>query len=268
MSLDRLRKVLADGEPVLSPFTVLGDPDPETSVALAVAAIDAGARALELGLPFSDPCADGPAIQAACGRARAAGVSTEGALDVLAEIHRRRPEVPCNLLVYANLVHARGAARFCADVAARGASTVLVPDLPLENAADLRHACAAHGLGWVPLVAPVTPAARRRELVGAAEGFVYATSVQGVTGEAAGADVAWIRDLVAEARVPVCVGFGLSRPEHVAGAFSTGARLAVVGSHLARVIERGAADRAALLGQWETAIRPLLGAWAAHKNKE
>jgi len=271
VSLALLQRTFAAGGPVMSPFFVLGDPDPSTSEAMLVAAIDAGARVLELGIPYSDPCADGPAIQAACARARAAGVSTAAALSVLAAVHRARPGVAFNLLVYGNLVHAWGAERFCAALAAAGGSTLLVPDLPLEDAGDLRRACRAHGLGWVPLVTPSTSPQRLRALDAAADAFLYVTAVQGVTGAASAGGPRRDEVLAAVAAHttrPLCLGFGLSAPADVREAFAGGAALAVVGSHLARVIEAGVAQgatRSQHVAAITAALGPLLAAAPAER---
>lgn len=246
----------------VSPFLVLGDPTPELSVALALAALDEGATMLELGMPFSDPCADGPAIQAADERARAAGVSTQRALDILAEIHARSPRVPKNLLVYGNLVHARGWERFCEDAVAAGAASLLVPDVPLEESAPLRAASAAAGLGHVELVGPATPAERVAALDRASDAFLYVAAHQGITGAPAGARRArtdLVERTAAAARNPVCLGFGLSEPAHLRDAFAAGARIAVVGSHLARAIERALDERADVVARFRAACAPLVG---------
>ncbi len=158
MSLAKLRAKLTPGQRHVSPFLVLGDPTPKLCVELAVAAVGAGASMLELGFPYDDPCADGPAIVAAGRRARAAGTSTGVAIETMATIHRACPDAAFNLLVYGNLVHARGYQRFCDDVVAAGASSLLVPDIPLEECEALGDACRAAGLGLVQMVAPNTDA--------------------------------------------------------------------------------------------------------------
>ena len=240
MSLATLETVLAGRRHCPSPFLMLGDPTPDLSVNLARAAVAAGASMLELGIPYSDPCADGPVIQRACLRARAAGTTVGVALDVMARIASACPGVPMNLLVYGNLVHARGYQRFCADAAAAGAATVLAPDSPLEEADPLTAACTAAGLGIVHMVAPLTPPERLQRLDSAASGFLYLAAHQGVTG-APGDPAAERRALVARTVAavgrPVCLGFGLSTPSDLGDAFSAGASIAVVGSHLARAIE-------------------------------
>lgn len=245
MSRATLERALARRRRHLSPFFVLGDPSPSLTVELAANAVCAGATMVELGLPFSDPCADGPAIVAASRRALAAGVSTRRALELLREVAGALPGVAQNLLVYANLVHARGLARFCDEAAAAGASSLLVPDLPFGEDAPLAAACRASGLGHVRLAGPATPPSR---LAALAEGtsFVYVAGHQGVTGAAddAAARAATLARARAACTQPLALGFGLASAADVAAAFAAGASIAVVGSHLARAIERGAAASA------------------------
>jgi tryptophan synthase alpha chain len=234
-----LRQRLATGERHVSPFLMLGDPSPEICVQLCRALVDAGAGMLELGIPYADPSADGPAVQAAGRRALEAGVSTDVAFAVLREIRAACPDTPCNLLVYGNLVHARGYDRFCRDAVCAGASSLLVPDIPLEEGADLRAACAAHDLGTVLLAGPRTPDARLRAIDAAADAFVYLAGHQGITGAQGSGDEqrrALVRRVREVVQGPLCVGFGLGAREHVQAVHEAGAELAVVGSHLLRVL--------------------------------
>lgn len=261
MTLAHLQRCLRARDRHLSAFLVLGDPDFDRSLALARAAVDAGATMLELGIAYDDPCADGPAIQAATRRARRAGVSTDRALELLTALSRALPEVPKNLLVYGNLVHARGYAAFCRDSAHAGASSLLVPDVPLEEAGPLRDACRAADLGHVALVTPTTPPARAALLADhSADAFVYLAALQGVTGSAQQAaaerDALVQRVVAATGSVPVCVGFGLADRSDVDGVLAAGARIAVVGSHLARVIARHA-DRDDLVPSFAAACAAL-----------
>jgi tryptophan synthase alpha chain len=239
MSLSALGAAFRRG-PAVSPFLVLGDPTPALSVELARTAVEAGAGMLEIGFPYSDPVADGPAVQAAAQRALAGGTSTRTGFRLLERIADVCPGVPLNLLVYGNLVHRIGYERFADTVADAGASSLLVPDIPLEEAGPLRRACRQSRLGHVELAGPLTPAPRLRKLAKASR-FVYLAGFQGVTGVRRGG-FAGVLDRVsgvaASVSVPVCLGFGLSDREQIARAFGAGARIAVVGSHLARVVER------------------------------
>ncbi len=258
MTLPLLRTLLAGRERHVSPFLVLGDPDPGTSEALALHAVAAGCRMLELGFPYEDPSADGPAIQRAGERARSAGVSTGQALAILARIHAATPHVAKNLLVYGNLVHAGGYRRFCVDAVAAGASSLLVPDMPLEEGAVLAAAAAAAGLGRVQLVAPTSSPARIAELAAATDAFLYVTAYQGGTGAGTADGDRLLARVRAHTSLPLCLGFGLRTRAQIASAFAAGARLVVVGSHLARAIESGGGDRAAVRAAFAAALQPLL----------
>jgi tryptophan synthase alpha chain len=204
----------------LMPYLMGGYPDARASVECGLAAADAGADLIELGVPFSDPLADGPVIHTAATAALRAGVRLH---DVLGVARAVAAEVPVVLMVYANVVLARGPERFAADAAAAGASGLIVPDLPYDEAGAVRAACDAAGLALVPLVAPTTTAARVEEIARAARGFVYT--------------VARVR---AAADVPVAVGFGISTAEH-ARRVAAVADGVIVGSRIVRAAGEGGA---------------------------
>jgi tryptophan synthase alpha chain len=225
----------ADKRAALMPYLMGGFPDLETSRAIGDACIDAGADLLELGVPFSDPLADGPVIQAAGTAALRAGATTDGVLRVCEALAARAPIV---LMTYVNIVLARGYERFAREAADVGAAGLIVPDVPLEESVELRAACDAVGIALVPLVAPTTPD-RRLEKIGAqARGFVYTVSVTGTTGERSaggGTDAAAILARVkAHTDVPVALGFGIATPEHARAAADAGAEGVIVGSRLVR----------------------------------
>jgi tryptophan synthase alpha chain len=235
-----------EGRAALMPYMMAGYPDQATSLAVAAAYVDAGADLIELGVPFSDPLADGPVIHAAATAALANGATLASALEVCESISARLPVV---LMVYANMVLAHGgAAEFARRASGAGASGAIVPDLPLGEAEEIREAFAAAGLALVPLLAPTTPAERRARICAAAEGFVYVVSTVGTTGERTELPAA-LADLVAAARVesevPVAVGFGIGTPEQAArvGEIADGV---IVGSRLVRAVgEAGSAEDAA-----------------------
>ncbi len=259
MSLRLLRRTLAAG-PGVSPFLVLGDPSPDLSVELARIAVGEGAGMLELGFPYRDPVADGPAIQAAANRALAAGVSTRSALRVLARIRDACPETPLNLLVYGNLVHRPGYDRFCSEAVAAGASSLLVPDIPLDEAAPLRRASSRAGLGHVEMAGPRADRSRLRKL-DRASAMLYLAGFQGVTGvRDAGFEpvLERVREVGGMVSAPLCLGFGISNRSQVRDAFAAGARVAVVGSFLARVIGRHADRLETLPGAFAAAVRSLM----------
>jgi tryptophan synthase alpha chain len=229
------------GRAALMPYMVGGFPDSETATTIARAYVDSGADLIELGVPFSDPLADGPVIHAAATEALAAGASIETVLETCSVVADR---VPVILMVYANMALAGGGGRLASRLREAGAAGAIVPDLPLEEADEMRESLAGEGLALAPLVAPTTPPQRRREICARARGFVYVVSTVGVTGERD--ELApELTELVAAtrdaARVPVAVGFGISTPGQVAtvGAVADGV---IVGSRLVRAVS-AAPDR-------------------------
>ena len=212
-------------------------------VELAEAAVRGGAGLLELGIPFSDPLADGPTVQRAGQRALRNGMTTPRALELIAEVRARVP-VPLTPMTYASPVMAYGERRFCADAAAAGADGLIVPDVPADEAGVLADGCAEHGLDLVPLLAPTSTAERIGIACARAGGFVYLVSVAGTTGarEQASDRVA---GLIARVRphtpLPLLVGFGISTAEHVGAMLDAGADGVVIGSRAIEVAEEGGA---------------------------
>jgi tryptophan synthase alpha chain len=251
----------APGRAALMPYLMGGFPDSGGSIAIGEACADAGADLLELGVPFSDPLADGPVIHAAGTRALTAGATLHGILQVAARLAERLPVV---LMCYANPLLARGVERFAGELAAAGASGLIVPDLPLEEAGAVREALDAAGLALVPLIAPTTPDERLAAIASGARGFLYTVSVTGTTGERAGVDGA-LASVLARAKahspVPVAVGFGISTPEQAAGAAEAGADGVIVGSRLVRAateaVDAGT-DPAAAVGEAVAALAKAL----------
>ncbi|HEU5063206.1 MAG TPA: tryptophan synthase subunit alpha [Solirubrobacterales bacterium] len=239
-------KAAADeGRAALMPYMMAGYPDRETGLAVAAAYADAGADLIELGVPFSDPLADGPTIHAAATAALEAGATLRTALEVCESVSDR---VPVIFMAYANMVLAQGGAAEFAELArAAGAAGVIVPDLPLDEAGEVREAFAAAGLALVPLLAPTTPAERRRRICEAARGFVYVVSTVGTTGERAEIPPA-LTELVAatkaDAATPVAVGFGIGTPEQAAqvGEIADGV---IIGSRLVRAAGEGGSAQGA-----------------------
>jgi tryptophan synthase alpha chain len=232
----------ADGKrAALIPYLMGGFPTLDASRASLEAAADAGADLVELGIPFSDPLADGPVIHAAATAALERGATVHAVLDVCRAVADRLPVV---LMAYANLVLRAGPAAFALRAADAGAAGLIVPDLPFDEAGGLREACDAEGVALVPLVAPTTADERVAEIGAGARGFVYAVSLTGTTGERQALPPR-LRETVervrAAASVPVAVGFGISTGEQA----STVAELAdgvVVGSRIVRASEEGGAE--------------------------
>jgi tryptophan synthase alpha chain len=225
----------AEGRAALMPYLMGGFPDQDTATAVARAYADAGADLIELGVPYSDPLADGPTIHAADTAALAAGATLESVLETCAAVAE---SVPVALMVYANMVLATGPAEFAGKAAAAGAAGVIVPDLPLEERGPIAEALAARGLALIPLIAPTTPAERRAEICNSAQGFVYLVSTVGVTGERAQLPAELMELIEAakrDAEVPVAVGFGISTPEHAA-AVARQADGVIIGTRLVREV--------------------------------
>ena len=245
---DRIAAAFAEHgrKAALMPYLMGGFPDLDTSRAVGDACIDAGANLLELGVPFSDPLADGPVIHEAATRALAAGATIHGVLRVCESLVAR---VPVVLMVYANVVLAGGDSGFVERAAAAGAAGLIVPDLPHDEATDLRQVCDEQGVALVPLAAPNTPA-QRLEAIGAdARGFVYTVSVAGTTGERnelppeLRATVQRVKEV---ASVPVAVGFGISTADH-ARQVAEIADGVIVGSRVVRAAGEGGPDAVAEL---------------------
>jgi tryptophan synthase alpha chain len=218
----------------LMPYLMGGYPNLETSREIGLAYARSGADLVELGVPFSDPLADGPVIHAAATAALAGGATMPTVLEVGRAI---AAEVPVVVMCYANVILARGLERWVDAVAAIGASGVIVPDLPLEESDSTRAACLRAGLALVPLVAPTTPDERLARIGAAAQGFLYTLALTGTTGERSGVDAglgAIVRRAAAHTDVPVAVGFGIGTPAQAADAAAAGADGVIVGSRLVR----------------------------------
>jgi tryptophan synthase alpha chain len=218
----------------LMPYLMGGFPDMQESRRIGEAYADGGADLVELGVPFTDPLADGPVIHAAGTAALSAGATTPAVLEVGRALSER---VPVVAMTYANLVLARGVERFADDLAAHSIAGLIVPDLPLEESDVVRAACDAVGVALVPLVAPTTPGERLARIGARARGFVYAVSLTGTTGERDALSATYAA-LVARAKhstgVPVALGFGIATPEQARAAADAGADGVIVGSRLVR----------------------------------
>ncbi len=237
------------------PYLMAGFPSLRESIEIGLACVEAGADVIELGVPYSDPLADGPVIHQAATTALAAGISLAGALEVAGTLAQRIPVV---LMCYANMVFAPGLDAFLDRLARTQASGLIVPDLPLEEAAPVRRACRRAGIALVPLLAPTSTPARMAQIGQVAEGFLYAVSVVGTTGERS-ALAERFEQIVAGAKasssVPVAVGFGIATPEHAVQAASAGADGVIVGTRLVRA--------AAESKEPAQAVGALVGAMAA-----
>ncbi|MCW3052334.1 MAG: tryptophan synthase, alpha chain [Chthonomonadales bacterium] len=256
---ERFATLRARDEKALICFVTAGDPDAATTVKVVKALADAGVDAIEIGLPFSDPLADGPSIQASSQRALDGGMTTAKALDIVAEIRAACPTLPLILMTYFNPIRYYGLERYAQDAKAKGADAHIVTDLTPEEAGDWKRISVANGLDTVFLLAPTSTPIRIEVVSALSTGFVYCVSRTGVTG--ARQDIpAELTDVVgrikAHTSAPVCVGFGVSSPEHVRHicAFSDGA---VVGSALVNLIHqhRGSDDLGSRVYDFASALK-------------
>jgi tryptophan synthase alpha chain len=231
----------ARGEGALGAFVMLGDPDPAASATILEALVEGGADMLEVGIPFSDPVADGPVIQAAAVRALAAGTRTADCFRLLGQFRARHPHVPVGILTYANLVVARGRMAFYRAAAEAGVDSVLVADVPLIEAQPFLADARAAGVAPVLIAAPNTPPERLRRIAAEGEGYTYCVARAGVTG--ADSEVRFAGEVIAALKAaaapPPVLGFGISEPEHVRLALRAGASGVISGSAIVDRVARG-----------------------------
>ncbi len=241
----------AANKKVLIPYITAGDPDPGDTVPLAHALVKAGANIIELGVPFSDPMADGPVIQRASERALAHHVSLHNVLDMVREFRKQDQETPVVLMGYLNPVEVMGYKTFARSAADAGVDGVLTVDMPPEEAGPLSEALVAHDIDPIYLLAPTTDETRIKKICDAARGYVYYVSLKGVTG-AASLDVAAVSEKIGQIRkltkLPIGVGFGI-KDASTAASIAEIADAVVVGSALIKIIEQQMSNRDAMIEQ-------------------
>ena len=252
----------------LIPFFVIGDPDFDTSFEIVKAAIDAGADILELGIPFSDPIADGPTIQKADIRAMDSGMNVRKALEFIRKVKEYK-DVPIGLLMYYNLIYQYGTEKFFSDFHKAGVNSVLVADLSIDDADEITSPAESAGLDTVFMVTPVTDAERMKRIASKTTGFIYTVSVLGVTGSREKLS-GRVEELVGKLKkltdVPVCVGFGISKPEHAAAVASAGADGVIIGSKIVKLIEENLGDSRKCLSEISTFLKDVKAAIAKSGN--
>jgi tryptophan synthase alpha chain len=240
----------SEGRAALIPYVVAGYPDAEASLAIALAAADAGADLLEVGLPYSDPLADGATLQRASGVALGAGATLEGSLRLIERIGAARPDLPLVPMGYANQVISGGDGTAVATrLAKAGAAGLIVADLTPDEGTPFEAVARDVGLAVVYLVAPTTPHERRVQIARRSGGFLYCVSLVGVTGARTALPKSvgkLVRDVTAASPVPVAVGFGVSKPEHVRAISRAGAAGVIVASALVDALGADGRDIAAL----------------------
>ncbi len=234
----------AEGRATFMPFWTIGYPDLPTSIDMIEALAQAGADIIEIGVPFSDPMADGPTVQHASQVALDNGVHVSDCVEALRTLRQRGVQIPLVLMSYVNPVMAYGFERFAQDVASGGGSGLIIPDLPPEEAAELARPCEANGLALVPFLAPTSTPERIRLVTAHAHGFIYLVSVTGVTGARDSLPVdlgAYIQRVRSMTDLPLCIGFGISRPEQVK-ALATLLDGVIVASALIRLMQLDGPD--------------------------
>ncbi len=210
-------KLRAENRKAFMPFVTAGDPDLAFTSELLKVLVKSGANICEVGIPYSDPIADGPVIQASYTRALENKVKLAGILDMLGETTPQLAAPVVTMVSYA-IIYRHGIERYCDDARAAGVAGLIVPDLPVEESPELAKVCAARELNLIQLVTPTTPRERALRICETSSGFVYYVSVAGITGERTELppelveNVGWLRG---QTSLPICIGFGISRPEHV-----------------------------------------------------
>lgn len=233
----------------LIPFFMIGDPDYDTSLRIVKIAIDSGADLLELGIPFSDPIADGPTIQKAGIRAMKSGMTVKKALAFIAEVKNYK-DVPLGLLMYYNLIYQYGIEAFFKDCHKAGVNSVLVADLSIDDADEIANAQSSAGLDTVFMVTPNTETERMKLIASKTTGFIYTVSLLGVTGSRttlSDSVEGLIKKLKGLTSVPICVGFGISSSEHAAAVAKAGADGVIIGSKIVKFIEDNLDDKEKML---------------------
>lgn len=241
---EALSRAKAEGRVALVTYLTAGFPEPGATAGLLRALVEAGSDAVEIGIPFSDPLADGPTVQRASQRALAGGITVHAALDIIAESRNAGVDIPLIVMTYYNPILAYGQDGFVQDAAAAGVDGLIAVDVPPEEAGELSALCRAHGIDTIPLLAPTSTDERIALAAEHAAGFIYCVSVTGVTGarDELPSDLgAFLARARRQTDLPLAVGFGISRREHVE-ALTGQADAAIVGSAIVEVIEGSPRD--------------------------
>jgi len=248
------------------PFVTIGDPNAEQSLAIIKSLIDAGADALELGIPFSDPSADGVTIQMAGLRALNSGINTDICIDILKQVREYAPHIPIGLLLYGNLVFARGIEKFYQDMSAAGVDSVLIADVPIRESKPFREAAMKHNIAPIFIAPPNASEETLKHVAEFGAGYTYILSRAGVTGVDSGALTPessakrLINSLEKYSAAPPIVGFGISSPNQVKDALAAGAAGAISGSAVVKIIEKNLNDNEQMLVELSTFVSDMKAA--------
>ncbi|MBI4439776.1 tryptophan synthase subunit alpha [Candidatus Woesearchaeota archaeon] len=260
--MDRYKKAFSKKKAFI-PFTVVGDPDLKTSEQIIRTMIDSGADALELGIAFTDPIADGTTIQKADDRVLKRRTNLDEIFGVIKRIRKYSNEIPIGLLIYYNLIYQRGIEKFYRDAKNAGVDGILVADLPIEEAGDAVKAARKAKISPIFIVSPTTTANRLKKILRHARGFIYVVSLLGVTGARHRINPAVYRLLKfvkPKTKLPLAVGFGISKPEHVKAILSGGASGVIVGSAIVKIIEKNLGSKKRILSRISSYVRKMKSA--------
>jgi tryptophan synthase alpha chain len=265
---EKFRELKRRGEGGLIAYLTGGDPDTKSFLANSASLVEGGADMVEVGIPFSDPIADGPVIQTSSMRALSNGATPSKILDAIGELSSQF-EVPFVILSYYNPLLAMGPERFLKRAHDCGASGIVVPDLPVEEGIELGNLAAKHGIDSIRLVAPNTSHARLRTILSMTSGFAYVVSLYGVTGprdklSPQALETVKIVKSIAKGKVPVAAGFGIARAEHVSALLNAGADGAIVGSALVNIVTQYLEDPSSAASALKSTVKSLKQATIAH----
>jgi len=257
------RRLRTEGRKALMPFITAGDPDMEFTVALIQRLAAEGCPMFELGIPYSDPVADGPVIQASYTRALDRGTTLADVLGAVGRVTAGGLFAPMVSMVSYAIVYRHGLERYVADARAAGLSGAIVPDLPIEESGPLAEICRREDFSLIQLIAPTTPRDRALRIAQRSTGFIYYVSVAGITGERTALppelidNVGWLRE---QTPLPICIGFGISRPEHVRTLAPVADGLIVGAAIVRRMAETSSKPRQQVLDEIATYVGQLLAA--------
>lgn len=260
---DLFTALKAKNEGAFVPFVAIGDPTPEQSLAVIDTLVNAGADALELGIPFSDPSADGPTIQAASDRALTAGTTPDGCFDIITKVREKHPATPIGLLLYANLVASNGIDTFFEKCAKAGVDSVLIADVPLRESAPFKAAASKAGIQSIYIAPPNGSPQTLQSVAEHSEGYTYLLSRAGVTGTESKVKMPvthLVNTLKAHNAPPLLLGFGISTPEDAKQGLASGADGIISGSAVVKIIEKNLNDYEKMLNELTTFISAMKAA--------
>ncbi len=258
---DAFNRVKARNEGAFIPFTVAGDPDFETSLKIVKIFVENGADALEIGFPFSDPVADGPTVQLANTRALDAGMTVEKGFQFIKKV-REFTDIPVGVLTYYNLIYKMGIDEFYEKAKLNGANAILAADLPPEEANDALHSAKRYGVQQIFMAAQSTSNQRLDEILKLCSGFLYVVAVMGITGarnELKDSTIELIERIKCHSKIPVAVGFGISKQDHVSNVINAGADGAIVASAILNIITENLHNKEEMLQKIGKFCRELKG---------